>query len=178
MELTERRISGETLFRGRIVNVREDRVLLPDGKEALREVIEHPGGVAVLALTDDLKVATVRQFRYPMGEILREIPAGKLEPGEDPADCGRRELREETGFVCSQYEPLGVTYPSPGCYGEKLHLFLARGLTACEACPDEDEWLSAELVPLEELVSDILQNKIRDGKTIIAVLLAKQKLGL
>ncbi len=176
MELKETRLGGETVYRGKIVNVRMDNVSLPDGREVTREVIEHPGGVAVVALTAQNEVLTVRQFRYPMMEVTLELPAGKLEPGEDPAACGLRELREETGYECAAFEPLGVVYPSPGCYGEKLYLFLARELTYVGQRLDDGEFLTAEAIPLETLVGQIMTNDIKDGKTIIGLMMTKRKL--
>lgn len=176
MELRETRLGGEVLFRGRIVNVREDSVSLPDGREARREVVEHPGGVAVVALTGDGRVVAVRQYRYPMGEISLEIPAGKLEPGEEPAACGRRELLEETGYVSGRFESLGVIYPSPGYCAEKLYLFLATELAQMGARPDEDEWLEVAHVPFSEMVGGILSNEVRDAKTIAGVLIAERRL--
>lgn len=174
MELRETRLGGEVVYRGKIVNVRMDRAALPDGREVTREVIEHPGGVAVAAVTDNGEILTVRQFRYPMQEITRELPAGKLEPGEDPADCGRRELREETGYDCAVFEPLGVIFPSPGCYGEKLFLYLARELTYVGQSLDTDEFLAVESFPLADLMRQIMNNEIKDSKTIIGIMMTHQ----
>ena len=176
LKLEETTLRRETVYTGRIVNVRQDLVRLPDGREALREVVEHPGGVAVLPLTADRHVVLVRQFRYPFGEILWEIPAGKLEPGEDPAACGLRELREETGYTADRYEPLGVVYASPGIYGEKLYLFVAREIHYVGDCPDDGEFLNVETRPLDEVVRMILDGTIKDSKTIAAVLWAREKL--
>ena len=129
MDMTEKTVSRQEVFKGRIVSVRVDRVSLPDGSEASREVVEHNGGVAVLALDGENNVLTVTQYRYVFGRNTVEIPAGKLDhPGEDPAAAGLRELKEETGAVPERYESLGRVLPSPGCYGEILYLFLARDL--------------------------------------------------
>lgn len=176
MDLRETPLENRIVFRGRIVTVRDDRVALPDGREARREVVEHPGGVAVVAVTDALDVLTVRQFRYPMGEILREIPAGKLEPGEDPAACGLRELREETGYLSADFEPLGVLYPSPGVYGEKMYLFLARDLTFVGQQLDDGEFLTVEALPFGTLTDMILSNEIKDAKTIAGVMMARERI--
>ncbi|MDR3207557.1 MAG: NUDIX hydrolase [Oscillospiraceae bacterium] len=176
MDLFETKLDGRLVYQGRIVNVREDRVRLPDGRVAAREVVEHSGGVGIVALTDEGDVLMVRQFRYPMGEIVREIPAGKLEPGEDPAACAARELREETGYTCARLDSLGVTYPSPGCYGEKLYLFLARTLTYVGQALDDQEFLVVESLPLDALVAQIMSGEIKDGKTIIGVLKARWQL--
>jgi len=175
--LREARLDGQTLYRGKIVNVRVDSVALPDGRTATREVVEHPGGVAVVAVTDAGEVFTVRQYRYPFGEVTREIPAGKLEPGEDPLACALRELREETGYVCGRMEPLGVIYASPGVYTEKLHLYLALDLTFVGQKLDDGEFLHVESTPLQELVSQAASNEIKDAKTIIGIMLAQGRIG-
>ena len=129
MELTEKTLSSEKIFDGRILHVRRDTVLLPNGHQSTREVVDHPGGVCVLALDDQERVLVVSQFRYPYGEVLRELPAGKLEYGEDPAQAAIRELREETGAVAGTFQPLGELYPSPGYCGEIIRMYLARDLS-------------------------------------------------
>jgi len=160
------------VYQGRIINIRVDRAEFPDGKQVTREVCEHCGGVAVLPLDDDGNVVLVRQYRYPYGEELLEIPAGKLEwgTGEEPLLGAARELREETGLTAASLEPLGCIYPSPGFLTEVLHLYLARGLTQSEASPDEDEYLNVVRMPLEELTRKIMADEVRDAKTIAAVL--------
>ena len=178
MELTEKTLSSETIFDGRILHVRRDTVLLPNGHQSTREVVDHPGGVGILALDDQNRVLIVSQFRYPYGEILREIPAGKLEYGEDPAEAARRELREETGAVAGSFQSLGELYPSPGYCGEIIRIYLARELSFGDASPDEDEFLGLERVPFARLVEQVLSGEIRDAKTIAAVLKAKLLLGL
>ena len=164
MELTEKTLSSEKIFDGRILHIRRDTVLLPNGHQSTREVVDHPGGVGILALDDQNRVLIVSQFRYPYGEILREIPAGKLEYGEDPAEAARRELREETGAVAGSFQSLGELYPSPGYCGE--------------TDPDEDEFLGLERVPFSHLVEQVLSGEIKDAKTIAAVLKVKLLLGL
>ncbi|MCI9609015.1 MAG: NUDIX hydrolase [Oscillibacter sp.] len=177
--LAERKLSREDKFAGRILTVHVDTVALPNGETALREVADHPGGVAVLALDGDNRVLTVTQYRYPFGRTLLEIPAGKLDhPGEDPYEAGLRELREETGAVPGRYESLGRILPSPGCYGETLHLYLARDLRMEEQHLDEDEFLKVERVPFEEMAGRCLSGEIEDAKTVAAVLKAKILLNL
>jgi len=178
MELKETTLSSETIFTGRIIHVRRDTVALPNGKEALREVVDHPGGVCVLALDGQKRALLVRQFRYPYKELLRELPAGKLEPGEDPYQAALRELREETGATASALRDLGCLYPSPGYCGEIIHMYLAETLDFGEAHLDEDEFLDVERVPLEQLTAEILSGELRDAKTIAAVLKAKLLLNL
>ena len=173
MELTEKTLSSEKIFDGRILHVRRDTVLLPNGHQSTREVVDHPGGVCVLALDDQERVLVVSQFRYPYGEVLRELPAGKLEYGEDPAQAAIRELREETGAEATHWQPLGAVLPSPGCYGEVLHLYLARGLTFGATHPDADEFLQVRRLPFDTLLARCLSGEIEDGKTVAAVLKAK-----
>ena len=168
--LTETTLRRNVVFEGRIITVRNDDALLPNGKPCRREVVDHPGGVCMAALTDAGELLFVRQFRYAYGEVLPELPAGKLEPGEDPLPAGQRELREETGAAAARYEDLGVFYPTPGYCAEKIYTYLATCLTFGAQCPDEDEFLQCERIPLEEAVHMVLRGEIRDGKTQAAVL--------
>lgn len=177
MELMEKRLSGETVFDGKIMHVRRDTVLLSDGTEAFREVVDHSGGVCVLALDDDDRVLLVRQFRYPHERVLREIPAGKLERGEDPFAAAQRELKEETGAVAGKWESLGEIYPTPAYCGEIIRMYLARELTFGASALDEGEFLEVERVDFDSIVKDVLAGEIRDAKTVAAVLKAKLLLG-
>lgn len=170
MNLTETPLSQEYKYKGRIINLRVDEARLPNGAKATREVIEHPGGVCVAALTDEGELLFVRQFRYPYQEVIPEIPAGKLSPGEDPLECGKRELKEETGAAAAQYEFLGKLYPSPGYCGEIIYMYMATGLTYGEMNPDEDEFLEVERIPLEKAAAMVLDGTITDAKTQAAVL--------
>ena len=179
MDLTERFLSREDVFHGRIVNLHVDTVALPNGETSIREVVDHPGGVAILALDKDNNVLTVTQYRYPFGRAMLELPAGKLDhPGEDPYEAGLRELKEETGAVPGRYESLGTLIPSPGCYGETLHLYLARDLQFEEQHLDPDEFLNVERIPFDEMVRRCLSGEIEDAKTLAAVLKAKLLLEL
>ena len=173
MSLEEKRLRGEYQYRGRIISLRTDEALLPNGAVAGREVVEHPGGVGVVALTDDRQVLLVRQFRYPYGEILTEIPAGKRDPGEEPLTTGKRELEEETGYRAEHFRPLGVVYPSPGYCDEVIYLYLATGLHIAAAHPDEDEFLDVLQMPLKEAVRQVLEGRIPDAKTQVALLKTK-----
>ncbi len=178
MDLTEKTLSSEKIYDGKILHIRRDTVLLPNGHQSFREVADHPGGVCVLALDSQCRVPLVSQFRYPYRQVLRELPAGKLEYGEDPDEAARRELREETGAVAGIFQSLGELYPSPGYCGEIIHMYLARDLSFGESDPDEDEFLNLERVPFGQLVDEVLAGQIRDAKTIAAVLKAKLLLGL
>ena len=171
-ELTETQVSSEEIFHGKIVHLFRDRVRLPNGKITTREVMRHPGAAAVVPVTEDGNVILVRQFRYPFARVMLEIPAGKLDPGEDPLACARRELTEETGYEASEFVSLGVFYPSVAVMDEQIHLYLARGLTFRATNPDADEFLNVEQRPLKELVDLILQGGAPDGKTQAAVLKA------
>ncbi len=170
MNLTEEKIDGEYKYRGKIVKIRFDRVRLPDGKETTREVCEHPGGVAILPLNEKNEVVMVRQFRYTFGEVLLEIPAGKMDfDGEGHLECGLRELREETGITPKEMIYLGCVYPSPGILSEVLHLYLAKGLKEGAPSPDDDEYIDTEVIPFETLKRMIAENVVKDAKTIAAV---------
>ena len=170
----ERRLTATPRYHGVIVDVHTDTVRLPDGGEGVREVVEHPGGVAILPLTEDDEVILVRQYRYAVGEALLEVPAGKLEKGEDHYPAGLRELEEEVGLVPEKMEYLGGLYVSPGFCTEMIHLYLATGLKPGVAHPDEDEFLNVERMPFEKLLELVLAGEIKDAKT--AALVMKTKL--
>ncbi|MBR7147122.1 MAG: NUDIX hydrolase [Oscillospiraceae bacterium] len=170
LELREEFLSREEIFHGRIVDLRVDTVRLPNGHITIREVVDHPGGVGVVAIDENDMVYTVKQYRYPFGKVLEEIPAGKLERGEAPYEAAMRELREETGLSCDRLIPLGAVLPSPGGFGERLHLYLAEGLHAGEQQPDEDEFLTCGKTPFAELLSRVMSGEIEDGKTVAGIL--------
>jgi ADP-ribose pyrophosphatase len=170
--LVEEPISSEEIFNGKIVHLFRDTLRLPNGKPATREVIRHVGAAAVVPLTDEGNVILVRQYRYPFAQVMLEIPAGKLDPSEEPLVCARRELLEETGYEAAEFVSLGVFYPSVAVLDEKIHLYLARNLTFRAANPDADEFLHVEQRPLNELVEDIMAGGVPDGKTQAAVLKA------
>jgi len=176
MKFFEKQIETNTVYEGLIVNVRRDIAELQNGNRSKREVVEHPGGVGIVALTDEGKVLMVRQYRYPMEEEILEIPAGKLDNDEDPFECAKRELSEETGYTAKTYVDFGAMYPSPGFCKETLYLYLALDLTAGEMHLDENELLSVEEIDLDELVERVMNNQLKDAKTIIGILKAKEYL--
>ena len=178
MDLTERKVSGETVFEGRIVRVTVDQARLPDGKLAVREVVYHPGGVAILPLDENNNVTLVRQYRYPIGQLLLELPAGKLDPGEDHRPAAARELSEETGLEAGELTYLGYILASPGFCDEALHMYLARGLTRKQQHPDEDEFLDVVTMPFDQLLAQVMDGTIADAKTVATTLKVKVLLGL
>lgn len=178
MELYEKTVSSEVKFKGHIVTVRLDQAELTNGRVVSREVVDHPGGVTILPLHSDHTVTVVRQFRYPFQRVVTELPAGKLEYGEDPRAAALRELNEEVGVVPDELIDLGCIYVSPGISTEVLHMYLARGLHQGTAHPDEDEFLEAVRLPFATLVEQVMVGEITDGKTVSTVLKTKVLLGL
>ena len=172
MEFKEEMVSQETVYEGVIVNVRRDKARLMDGRITNREVVEHPGGVAVFAMDDQGRVALVRQYRYPMGEETLELPAGKLEPGEDPRDSGLRELAEETGLVPGTFEDMGCLYSSPGILAERIYLYFAKNLSQGPTHPDDGEFVETVWLPYQDLVDKARRGEIKDGKTLVGILKA------
>ena len=170
MKLTEKTITQEYKYNGKIINLRVDEAELENGRTAKREVVEHHGGVSIAALTDKNELLFVRQFRYPYGEVVLELPAGKLEKGEDPFEAGKRELKEETGVTGENYQSLGNLYPSPGYCNEIIYLYCCRVSSYGECSPDEDEFLEVERIPLEKAVEMVMNNEIPDAKTQILIL--------
>lgn len=170
MDLTEKPVKQEYKFKGKIVNLRVDDALLPNGNIAKREIVEHNGGVMVAPLDNEDNLYFVKQFRYPYMEIVTELPAGKLEKGEDPFEAGKRELKEETGAVANKYVSLGQLYPTPGYCGEIIHMYLATELSFGEQNPDDDEFLEVYKIPLAQAVEMVLSGELKDSKTQTAIL--------
>ena len=187
MQLVEKPFNSEVMYDGKIIKVHRDEVRLPDGNDGVREVVEHSGGVCVLPLTDSDEVILVKQFRYPHREVLLEIPAGKLEPGEEPLSCGKRELLEETGCTAERYDYLGQIYPTPAYCSEVIHMYLGRGLKESRRSPaenaesdnntngypDHDEFLEVVKMPFDKVIDMVFRNEIPDAKTALAMLKAK-----
>lgn len=169
--LSEKTLSSKRIYEGKIINVRLDRVHLPDGKEGCREVVELGGAVAIVPLQGD-EVFFVKQYRTPVEKILLEIPAGRLEPGEKPEECAQRELAEEIGFGPSRLQQLAFFYSSPGFSNETLYLYLAQGLVYQPAPKDAGEFLQVESMPFSEALAKISRGEIEDGKTITGLLMA------
>lgn len=168
--LYERTDNVKGIFSGNVITVHVDDVSLCDDSTSERECVDHPGGVAVIGLTDNDEVLLVRQFRYPYKETIYEIPAGKLEKGEDPLDAGKREFKEECGAIADEYIPLGEVYPTPGYTNEIIRLFYAKGLHFEEQELDEGEFLQLCKMSIDELTQRIMSGEIKDAKTIIATL--------
>ncbi|MCL1832295.1 MAG: NUDIX hydrolase [Oscillospiraceae bacterium] len=174
--MIEKQMSTEQIYNGKILRLRKDEVELINDNKAVREVVEHSGGVCVLPLTECDQVVLVKQFRYPFEKVLLEIPAGKLELGESPLECGKRELYEETGFNAKTFDFLGKLYPTPAYCTEVIHMYLARGL--CDASNegqhlDQDEFVDVVKMPFDKVIDMIFNDEIHDAKTQLAMLKAK-----
>ena len=170
MVLQESVLHTETIYEGRVVNLYLETVCLPNGAEAVREVIRHGGAVAIVPLHDDGQITLVRQFRLPAGTALLEIPAGTLEPGEDPQDCAIRELQEEAGLYPGRLTRIGGIFLAPGYSSEYIHLFVATDLRLSTLHGDDDEFLEVVRMPFGEVLELIDRGEMEDAKTITAVL--------
>ena len=169
--MQERKLSSEMKFDGKLIKVTYD-IADVNGKEAWREVVHHPGASAVVAIDEDNRIIMEKQFRYALNDYLLEIPAGKLDAGEDPLVCAKRELEEETGIIASEWIGLGTIATSPGFCNEVIHLYVAKGLSKGEIHWDEDEYVEVERYTFDELLQRIKEERIKDGKTLSALLLA------
>ena len=174
MDNEEKTISSEVVFDGKVIHVRKDKVLCPNGKESFREIVDHHGGVGVLAFLDG-KIPLVRQFRYASKETLYEMPAGKLEKGEDPSEGGKRELEEEVGYQAGTFEYLGRMYPTCGYTNEIIYLYKAENLRKTHTNLDEDEFVEVNWFTLDEIKKMVMEGKIVDAKTICALYLLENK---
>jgi len=174
-ELTEVLIESDKVFEGRLISVRKDTVRLPNGRTSTREVVVHPGAVAIVPMLEDGRVILVKQYRHAVGKILMEIPAGTLYPDETPEECALRELREEVGYAAGRLEKLTSVYLAPGYSTELIHLFLATDLQPAEGETDEDEFLKPVTLTLDEAIAQITDGEIQDAKTVAALLLVWSK---
>lgn len=170
MNLIEKLLARKEIFKGKIIHVHHDEIELPNGKKGLREVVDHPGGVMVAPLDEAGNLIFVSQFRYPFGEVLLELPAGKLEKGESPKEAGLRELSEEAGCTAETVVSLGEIYPTVAYCSEIIYLFAATGLSYGETHLDEDEFVETSRIPLETAVEMVMDNRIRDAKTVAGIL--------
>ena len=172
MDIREKTINSKQIYDGKIIKVTLDTVICPNGMQAERELVRHPGGVAIVPIDKDEFVYMVRQYRVPYDSIMLEVPAGKLDRGEDVERAAARELKEETGIIAESMVFMGNFYPTVGFCDENLRMYLATGLTQGETDPDEDEFINVEKIHITQLVQMIINNEIKDGKTIAAVLKA------
>lgn len=168
MDFKEKTVKENYIYKGKILNLRKDDVILPDGKPAIREIVEHSGGSAILCVKDG-KVLLVRQFRYPYKREIWEIPAGKVNPGEDPMATALRELKEEGGIIAERAEKIFDVYPSPGYTEEIIRIYMAEGLTEGEKSLDDDEFLSGEWFDFPTLKKMIDSGEVNDAKTLVAL---------
>ena len=173
-DLTEHPLSSKTVYRGRLLDVREDEVRLPDGGTSRREYVVHPGGAVMLAMPDAQSVIIERQYRYPLREHVYELPAGKFDPGEDPLDTAKRELLEETGYRAREWRHLITMYPVVGYSNERVDLYHARDLEHVGRALDAGEFLDVLVVPLAEAIAWVRLGRIKDAKTIMGLLLAER----
>lgn len=168
--LRETLVRKNVVFKGRMVDFRADEIRLPNGQPALREYMDHPGAVGIVPFADRDTIVLVRQYRFPVGEVTLELPAGKLDHGESVLECTRRELQEETGYTAGKLTHLIDYWPTPAFANEVLHLFVAEDLVAGREDPDEDEFLEVVQMPFDKAVSLVRSGKIKDSKTVIGIL--------
>lgn len=173
--LQEEKVTSQSVLKGKIIEVRTDKIRLPSGRLATRDVVYHPGAVAILPISDDGQILLVKQFRYATGEALIEVPAGTLEKGETPRQCAARELIEETGHRAKILRKLTECYAAPGYSSEIIHIFYARGLIPARGTPDFDEFIEPMKVTPERAINMILSNQIKDAKTICSMLMAMKR---
>ncbi len=178
MNKKEKTIKSDLIFNGKMINLRVDTVELPGNKMATREIVDHPGAVAIVPITNDGKIVMVTQYRKPVEESLLEIPAGKLEKNEDPSECAKRELKEETGFNAKELKHLLTLYSTPGFSNEIMYIYLATGLIEGTPNPDEDEYVSTDIFSVSDLIKKIFNGEIKDSKTIAGILALKEYLNM
>ncbi|SFT34254.1 ADP-ribose pyrophosphatase [Selenomonas sp. GACV-9] len=176
-ELVEKKLHSEAIFDGTLLHVRRDTVQLPNGNQATREFIEHPGASSVIPVFPNGDIILVKQYRYPIGRITLEVPAGKLDaPDEDPLYCAKRELSEETGYEAAHFEKLTTIATTVGFSNEYIHMYMAEGLTPGAQHPDEDEFINVVRLPLDEAVTMVLDGRIYDAKSAASILMLERRL--
>lgn len=173
----EKTIESNDIYKGKIINLKVDKVLLPNGNESTREIVTHSGASAIVALKGN-NIIFVKQYRKPIEKHIIEIPAGKLDENEKPKDCAKRELQEETGYIAEDIIELGDIFTTPGFSNEIIHIFFSKNLTMGIINRDPDEFMDVIEIPLEEVKKMVLSNKIKDSKTLSALLMALQYLNI
>lgn len=166
----------KSIFKGKVLDINVERIRLPNGSDVDLEIIRHPGGACALPLHNDGDISLIRQYRHPAGETIWEIPAGRIDDGEDPETCARRELEEEAGFTAGKMEKLSAFLTTPGFCSELLHIYLASKLTHCGQRLEHDEYLEVVKLPFKDALDMVYSGEINDGKTMIALLLARERL--
>jgi ADP-ribose pyrophosphatase len=174
--LRETLLDSVPIFAGKVIKLRVDSVVLPDGKKSTREVVEHPGAVAIVPVLPDQKIVLVKQYRHPVGEVTWEIPAGKIDAKEEPAVCAQRELEEETGYRTAELIKVTAFFTAPGFTDEIMHLFIARGLKQTAQQTDHDEFIDISVMPHAKALEMIKLGEIKDAKSIIGILMARDYL--
>lgn len=170
MDQEEKTVKKNLIYDGKILQLYNDEILTPGGKTAYREYVNHHGGASVLAIDDDNNIYLVEQYRYAYKQLLLEIPAGKLEEGEDARVCAIRELKEEIGAECKEMKQIALVYPTPGYTNEPLYIFVAKGLTFGDTKWDDDEYLNIKKVPFDKALEMVKNGEIKDGKSVVAIL--------
>lgn len=177
-QLIEKKVSSEKVFDGVLLHVYKDKIELPNGNESVREYIKHQGAVCVVPVTDEMEVVAVKQYRYPIGRVTIEIPAGKLDAGEDILSAAKRELSEETGVESADIEYMGGLYPSVAYTDEIIHMYVAKNLVYGQAHTDDDEFLNVVKIPIKEFVQMVMDGQIQDSKTMAAILKVARMYGV
>ncbi len=177
MEHSEKFLNEKVIYEGKVINLKLVDTELEDGNTALREIVEHPGGVCVISIDENRDVLMVRQYRVPFSEMLLEVPAGKLDRGEEIEAAAGREFTEETGYIAKKLTYMGEFYPSVGFLDEKIRVFIGENLEKATQNLDEDEFLDVEKHNIDKLYEMVLKNEIKDAKTVIAIMLLKNYIG-
>ncbi|ABP67490.1 NUDIX hydrolase [Caldicellulosiruptor saccharolyticus DSM 8903] len=176
MDLYEKTIESKLIYDGSFISLKVDKVLLPDGKTSQRAIVLHSGAAVIVPVDQENNVVLIKQFRKPIEKVIIELPAGKLDKNEDPLECAKRELEEETGLRAQEFIKLTEIYTTPGFSNEVIHVYLARGLSQGSSHTDSDEFVEVFKVSLDEAILMVKNGEVKDAKTIIGLLLAKMYL--